>query len=86
MDSGRTFSENILDDIVHTICGMANIDPGRDSYIYVGVTDKDADARRVKQLDGIDPVDFEGRKIVGIGREVKIAGLGLDGHVMKIKG
>lgn len=85
MDASRGFSAATLDDIVQAICGMANIEPARDSYTYIGVTDKDADAKRVKHLDGVDPVEFEGRKIVGIGREAKILGLGLDGYVMKIK-
>ena len=85
LNSARKFNESTLDDIIKTICGMANIEPGRDSYIYLGVTDNEADAKRVKQLDGIEPVEFEGRKIVGVGREAKIAGLGLDGYLMKIK-
>jgi hypothetical protein len=85
LDADRSFSATILDDIVQTICGMANIEPARDSFMYIGVIDKNADAKRIKQLDGIDPVEFEGRKIVGIGREAKITGLGLDGYVMKIK-
>ena len=85
LDASRGFSAATLDDIVQAICGMANIEPARDSYIYIGVTDKDADAKRVKYLDGVDPVEFEGRKIVGIGREAKILSLGLDGYMMKIK-
>jgi len=64
---------------------MANIAPGRDSYIYVGVTDKEADARRVEKLDGITAVDFEQRNVVGIGREAKILKMALDVYVMKIK-
>ncbi len=85
LDSQRNFSENTLDDIVRTICGMANIAPHRDSYIYVGVCDKIADAKRVQKLDGIDPVVFEGRYIVGIEREAKLLNLSLDSYVMKIK-
>lgn len=85
LDEKRTFNDKSMRDIIQTICGMANIEPGRDSYIYVGVTDNDADARRVKQLEGIDAVDFEGRKIVGISREAAVLGIDLDKYVMKIK-
>lgn len=85
LNSGRAFSPNTLDDIVQTICGMANIEPARDSFVYVGVTDKGSDAKRVKDLDGVIPIEFEGRKIVGIGREAKISSLSLDAYVMKIK-
>jgi hypothetical protein len=81
----RAFNEGTLEDIVQTICAMANIEPGRDSYIYVGVADKEEHAFRVRHLDSIDPVVFEGRYIVGISREAKIIGLSLDDYVMKIK-
>ena len=36
-------------------------------------------------MDGVIPIEFEGRKIVGIGREAKISSLSLDAYVMKIK-
>jgi hypothetical protein len=85
LDGSRAINENVLDDIVRTICGMANIEPNRDSFIYVGVCDKEADAKRIKTLDGIDPVVFEGRHIVGIEREAKILSQSLDTYVMKIK-
>jgi hypothetical protein len=60
-DSAREFNESPLN-IVRTICGMANIEPARDSYIYLGVCDKDLDAVRVKLLDGIDPIEFKAEK------------------------
>jgi hypothetical protein len=85
LDNTRTFSSSTLDDIVRTICAMANIAPRQDSFIYVGVTDKDVDAQRVQELDGIEPVDFEGRKIVGIGREAKAVSCSLDSYVMRVK-
>ncbi|KGD95684.1 DUF262 domain-containing protein [Rhizobium sp. YS-1r] len=85
LNSARTFGEHVLDDILQTICGMANIEPNRDSFIYVGVCDKESDALRIKQLDSIDPVIFEGRQIVGIEREAKILNQSLDTYVMKIK-
>ncbi len=81
----RAFNEGVLDDIVQTVCAMANIEPGRDSYIYIGVTDKDLDADRISKLDAIDPIAFEGRHVVGVGREAKILGLSLDDYIMKIK-
>lgn len=81
----RKFQKQVLDDIVKTICGMANIESGRDSYIYIGVTDKAADAERVAMLDQLAPYEFEGRHIVGLGREAKLDGLSLDDYVMKIK-
>ncbi|WP_297298361.1 DUF262 domain-containing protein [uncultured Methylovirgula sp.] len=81
----RSFKEHVVDDILQTICGMANIEPGRDSYVYVGVCDKPADAERIFELDKIDPIEFEGRGIVGIGREARFLRMDLDAYIMKIK-
>ncbi|WP_316175752.1 DUF262 domain-containing protein [Bradyrhizobium sp. SZCCHNRI1073] len=81
----RDLQPNIMSDIVETICGMANIAPDRDSYIYVGVCDKVADAKRVEALDSIAPVEFEGRYIVGVGREAKILNETLDVYLSRIK-
>lgn len=81
----RNFQKRVLEDVIKTICAMANIERGRDSYIYIGVTDKAADAERVALLDELTPCEFEGRHIVGLGREAKLDGLSLDDYVMKIK-
>jgi hypothetical protein len=82
---GREFQTKGVEDIIETICGMANIEPNRDSYIYIGVADKAEDAKRILSLDGVAPVEFEGRFIVGVGREAKIAKSSLDDFVMKLK-
>jgi hypothetical protein len=83
--STRSFQKQVLEDVIKTVCGMANIERGRDSYIYIGVTDKAADAERVALLDELTPREFEGRHIVGLGREAKLDGRSLDDYVMKIK-
>lgn len=85
LGGARTYEPSVLTDIIQTICGMANLEPNRDSFIYVGVVDKAADAARVHALDGIAPREFEGRFVVGIGREAILSGLSLDDYVMKIK-
>lgn len=81
----RKFEKKVSQDILETICAMANIERRRDSYIYIGVADKAADAERIKSLDRIEPHPFEGRLIVGIGREAKLLGESLDDYVLKIK-
>ena len=85
LDNVRKFHAKTLEDIIETICAMANIEPYRDSYIYVGVADSDADAARVTALDGVKPEEFEQRQVVGIGREATLAAMSLDEYVMKIK-
>lgn len=81
----REFQQKCVEDIIETICGMANIAPNRDSYIYVGVIDKPSDAKRVQSLDGVIPAEFEGRYVVGVGREAKVMGASLDDYVMRLK-
>lgn len=85
LGDGREFQAKGVEDIVETICGMANIEPSRDSYIYVGVADKAADAKRISTLDSLSPVQFEGRFIVGVGREAKMQNISLDTFVMRLK-
>jgi hypothetical protein len=81
----RNLEPKVISDIIETICAMANIEPNRDSFIYVGVVDKKADADRVSLLDSIKPAEFEGRFIVGIQREANLGGISLDDYVMRIK-
>ena len=81
----RQVQAGVVGDILATICGMANIAPNRDLFIYVGVADKKADADRVRFLDGVFAVEFEGRAVVGISREAKLMKISLDDYVMKLK-
>ncbi len=85
LGNGREFQLKAVQDIIETICGMANIEPGRDSYIYIGVADKAADAQRIFHLDGVEAFEFEGRSIVGIDREAKVLKMSLDDYVMRLK-
>ena len=56
--------------LVETICGMANLGPDSTGYIYIGVADKLEDADRIRQFDGITPIEINQRYVVGIDREV----------------
>ncbi len=69
---GRAQDENIFDKVLQTICAIANIGPKSQGAIFVGIADKNADADRVKELDGIDPAEVGSRWIVGVDREAKI--------------
>lgn len=54
------------------------------AFLFLGIADKPKDAARVKELDGIDPVNFEHVQIVGIDRE-KALGLQLDRYIRKLE-
>lgn len=77
----RKVDEAFLTSLIETVCGIANSGPGTDGFIYLGIADKPADAKRVEQLDGIAPVPFEHVQIVGIDREAKVLDLPMDKYV-----
>ena len=86
LDLGQSRQENrkVLDDIIATICGIANIGPDSDGAVFVGVVDNETDANRVATLDSITPVTVGARSVVGIDREAKILGIDLDAYVTRI--
>lgn len=67
--------------IIDTISAIANVGPGADGFLYIGIADKEADAQRIKALDNVEPILFEHLYLVGIEREAKILGLNLDKYV-----
>lgn len=77
----REVDRVLIGSLLETICGIANVGPGADGFLYLGIADKDKDAQRVKQLDKVNPVLFEHVQIVGVDREASILGLSLDKYV-----
>lgn len=62
---------NVSEKVIKTICAIANIGPSVTGKILIGVTDKKADADRVKKIDGIDAKKVGKRFVVGVNREAK---------------
>ena len=71
----------IISTIMETICGIANVGPDADGFLYIGIADKPADANRIRELDGIDPIKFDHVEIVGIEREAKQRGVSIDKYM-----
>ncbi|WP_346397716.1 GmrSD restriction endonuclease domain-containing protein [Pseudomonas syringae] len=69
--------------IVATICGIANVGPDADGFIFIGVADKKADAERVEQLDKVATVAIGERYIVGLEREMKLLKVGDEQYLEK---
>jgi hypothetical protein len=65
----RSIDNGVTDKVIRTICAIANNGKMRGGSIIIGVTDKDSDAARVKQLDGIEPRKVGSRYVVGVKRE-----------------
>lgn len=66
-----TLNEELLDRIINTICGIANLGPDSEGYIYFGVADKNSDAERIKEIYGTEYITISDRYVVGIEREIK---------------
>ncbi len=65
----RSIDKNLPNKLLETICGIANVGPDADGFIFIGVADNKSDAERIKSLDGIDYVVVGSRYVVGIERE-----------------
>jgi hypothetical protein len=81
LDTTRQQDPGMLRTILETICGIANTGPDADGFLYVGIADKPADAKRVETLDRITPVTFDHVDIVGIGREALKMGITVDKYL-----
>ncbi|MEH2194900.1 MAG: DUF262 domain-containing protein [Nostoc sp.] len=72
LSPSREFNKDLLDKIIETICGIANLCSATDGYIHIGVTDSKEDADKIEKLDKIQPLEINGRYVVGIDREVNL--------------
>jgi uncharacterized protein with ParB-like and HNH nuclease domain len=81
LSQNRKLNNDLLQRLVETMCGIANSDPDTDGYIFLGVVDKKLDAEKIKNLDGINPIEINDRYVVGIDREAKVLGKKLEDYV-----
>ena len=81
----RTLDEKFIEKIASTICAIANNGPNRSGKLLIGVTDKNADAERVKALDQIEPKNVGKRFVVGVAREAKLLGVSVEQLVTKLR-
>ncbi|MCP8900625.1 GmrSD restriction endonuclease domain-containing protein [Gilvimarinus xylanilyticus] len=84
LDDTRSPNLNLLDRLVETACGIANIGPDSTGAIFIGVADNDADRARIKALDGVDSLAVGARHVVGIEREAQISGVDLEGYKRRV--
>ena len=85
LSSDRTYDKNLEEQILKTLCGMANINTIAPRFLYIGIADTLADAKRISDLDKIQPVQVAGHHIVGVERESKRMNITLEEYVGKIK-
>ncbi len=85
LSSDRKADESLLEKVLKTLCAIANNGPQRTGKVLIGVTDKDADAKRIKQLDGIEAKKVGKRYVVGVAREAKVLSISVEDYYAKWK-
>ena len=78
----REFDENSFYKILCNISALANLGKEKVGFLFIGVTDKEADTVQVETLDNISNVPrYQEFGVVGLEREAKIKGVTLDQYI-----
>jgi uncharacterized protein with ParB-like and HNH nuclease domain len=80
----RSFDNKNFDKILQNIAAMANLGKGRKGHIFIGVSDKEQDTKRIEKLDNITAPRFYSFGIVGLEREAYLKGTTLDDYIFSI--
>lgn len=83
--NGAENPEPVLQKIMETICGIANIGPESEGRIVIGVCDKVADAGRVEKIDGVTGRKVGTRNVVGVVREAKRMNVSVEEYVTLVR-
>lgn len=86
LSNDRKYDKALEEQILKTICAIANVGSKSEGYIFMGVADKEADAKRIQELDSILPVTISNHSIVGIDREAAVLGITLEDYCRRIVG
>ncbi len=86
LSKDRKYDKALEEQILKTICAIANIGPKSEGYIFIGVADKSPDAKRIQELDGVTPIVISKHSVVGIDREATVLGITLEDYCRRIVG
>lgn len=84
LSNERIYDTNLTQKILETICGIANVGPDSDGFLFIGVADKKRDAERIEELDGIKSLKVGNRYVVGVEREFTCLKYDHDDYLNKI--
>ena len=84
LSNNRTFDENFFESFIQNMAAIANLGRGKKGYLFVGISDKEADTQRIESLDGIQASRISPFGIVGLEREAKVRGVSLDEYILII--
>jgi hypothetical protein len=86
LDKTRSVDTQLLSRLPETACGIANLGPESDGFIFLGIADRKEHADRIAHFDGIVPQLVADHYIVGIDREAALLGEDIDQFVRRIVG
>lgn len=72
LSDDRKIDTAVLSRAVETCSAIANVGPAQDGYLFIGVADKEEDAKKIENLDNITSIKIGNRYVVGIDREATI--------------
>jgi hypothetical protein len=84
LSADRKINKNILPKIINTLCGISNVGPDADGFLFIGVADTNQDTERIEELDQIKPIKVGNRFVVGIERELPLIKCELEAYLAKI--
>ncbi|MEU7849871.1 DUF262 domain-containing protein [Micromonospora parva] len=80
----RKINQRLLERLPKLASAIANIGPGSDGYIIIGVADDEPDAKKIQEIDSVVPVRLSHQFLVGIDRECRALSVSMHEYVKKI--
>jgi hypothetical protein len=78
LDEKRTVDADLVDKIIETICGIANIGPDVTGAVFIGIADMKSDRDRIVELDKIVAAEISSRYVVGVDREAAVLNVSVE--------
>ncbi|WP_175439245.1 GmrSD restriction endonuclease domain-containing protein [Streptomyces vilmorinianum] len=80
----RSINHDLLKKLPKIMSAIANTGPDADGYVIFGVVDKESDAARIQEIDGVVPTQLARQKLVGIDRECQALSMEMSDYTRKI--
>ena len=84
LDESRSLDSDLLARLPQTACGIANLGPDSEGFLFIGVADRESHADRVQMLDRVEPRKIGDHFLVGVEREAALLGISLDEYVNQL--
>lgn len=85
LSDDRKRDGKVVNKVIKTICAIANNGPGCSGQIIIGVADKEADKKRISEIDGVDGKRIGRKYVVGVKREADVLGITIEQYYSQWK-